>query len=384
MKENYSILLMGKLYNAHMDRFVRNLKLINPKANFDCFGQKVEGQEMSNDYKSCFRECHIVEFSENFYHVPGLRTLEIIHNWRKHFKSFAKGRHYDIVNIHFPTYTLRYIIDDLKLIADNIVLFPWGSDVYRISSRARQELSKVYSAADYILATDRFANDCKLFFSIPDEKIIEGRIGSESIDYILENYDKQSTIESKKLLGIENNYVISCGYNASPEQHHLEMIKAIASIKDSLPTQLVLLFPVTYPKNPVYVDKLKASASQYGLKSVFFDNYLEIKDLFTIRQASDMFIHIQTTDANNASLKEYVLLNKNCINGAWLRYPDIEEEGYTPYYLVHNIEDLSDVVLDAYKNGAIPLRERSKQSIENLGSKICAKNINDFFMRISH
>ncbi len=383
MKEDYSILMMGKLYNPHMERFVRNLKFVNSHVTIDCFGQLIEGKEMPSDYRNCFRQCELVSFSHCFDSIPVLRSIEIINNWRKHFHAFSKGKHYDIVNIHFPVYVLRYIIKDVRRIADNIVLTPWGSDVYRINKLNIKNLKIVYGKADYVAVSGRFADDCSKIFHIPQEKIVGLKIGSESIDTIISLREAISSVEAKKQLGISNSYVISCGYNSSPAQRHKCIIESIGRIKGQLPDSLVLLFPVTYPKNPVYIEELKQQVKSLKIKAIFFEDFLDNEALFLLRQATDMFIHVQTTDASNASIKEYILLKKNCINGSWLRYPEIEG-CKLPYYLVDNLDDLGDVVLDAYKKGPVKIEESVMKYIEHLGSKSTAEETNNFFMSICH
>lgn len=379
MKKKYSILMMGKVYNNHMERYVRSMKNVNPEIDIDCFEQQDENLAMPSNYHSLFRECKLVYFTHYFSAIPGVHTLELIYNWRKEFHKFSQNHHYDIVNIHFPGYMMRYILEDLKKIADNVVLTPWGSDVYRIGKKKQKLLSKVYKAADYIIARGRFAEDCMQLFSIPPSKVIEGGMGSETIDYIVSHKHQITTEDAKRHLGLTGSYVVTCGYNASIGQQHIEMINAIYKIKDKLPSKLVLLFPLTYPHNPEYINKLKEMVVSKGIKGVFLDDYLDLDSLYIVRQATDMFIHIQITDANNASLKEYLLLGKTCVNGAWMHYPDIEVYGSCPYYLVDDTGKLGDVILDAYNNGPKVINERAIMNIEQLGSISAAKEINRFF-----
>ena len=382
MKVNYDILLLGDLYSDHMVRFVRNLKQVNADIIIDGFQPSKKDKIIPTDYQTYFRELTIAEFSHYFNSIPGLRTTEIIANWRKHFHTFAKGKHYDIVNIHFPNYVLRYIINDVKRIADKIVVIPWGSDVYRVSNRKKKILKHVFDAADFVIARDRFAEDCQKLF-VPSEKMIQGGMGSETIDFILDHKKDVSTDEAKRCLGIKDSYAISCGYNASPAQRHLRIIEAIGHIKKQLPENLILIFPVTYPPNKSYVDELKSAVREIGIKALFYDRYLDLEQLFMLRQATDMFIHVQTTDANNASLKEYLLLEKNCINGGWMTYPDLEKDGYKPFYVVETVDDMEEAILEAYTKGALLIKKETLLNIEKLGYRKSSQVVNNLFMSIS-
>lgn len=383
MKVNYSILLLGNIYGEHTIRFVRNLKNENPKVQIDCFGIK-EDKKLPEEYLSCIRDFYIVDFSKRFWAIPGLRNFELIYNWREHFHQFAKGRHYDIAQIHYPEYTISYILRDLRAIADNLIVTPWGSDVYRISKRKRDIVRQLYKEADYVTgAGDRFTKDFMQIFRVPQEKFAHADLGSETIDYIADHKDLMTTEEAKHILGVDGYYTIGCGYNASAGQQHLKIIESIDKVKGKLPKNLMLLFPVTYPQNPSYLESIKKAVEERGLKAKWFENYLDIKSLFELQMATDMFIHVQTTDANSTSLKEYILCGKNCINGGWLEYDDIEQEGMKPYHVVDDLESLGDVIVGAYHHGNPKVTDFVYQHIESLGCKPAAKCWNNLFMSIS-
>ena len=383
MKVDYSLLLLGEFYDNHTARFVRNLKRVNPGISIDFFTPNIRWKSIPTDYIEYFRECNIVDFSRVFHYVPFLNEKERIFNWKKHFRGFIKNRHYDIVNIHYPQSVYSYVLPEIKEVSDNLVLTPWGSDVLRANKRERKLLMTLYNSADFVTGHgDRFTDEFMNLFNIPRNKYVHADLGAETIDYIAEHKTELNGAEAKQLLGIEGCYAITCGYNASSAQCHSVMIKAIGHIKDKLPSNLVLLFPVTYPKNEKYISHLQSIVNEYGLNALWFDKYVDLGTLFLLRQATDMFIHIQTTDANNASLKEYLLLGKNCINGSWLKYPDVEEDARCPYHLVDDVSSLESVILKAYSEGPLSLSDKAIRVIESLGCKPAAKGWNDFFMSI--
>jgi len=384
MKENYSVLFLGKIYDNHMVRFVRNLKYVNPNIKIDCFGPCIKGREMPSGYKSLFDDCKIVSFSSCLKKIPGLRSIEDIINWHKSFGDFAKSRKYDIVNIHYPSYIYKYILKDLKRLTDNIILTPWGSDVYRINAHQQRLLQKLYNEAKYVTGSgDRFTKDFMRIFNVPQEKFIRADIGSETIDYII-NHEKQcKSEEAKRFLGIENHYAITCGYNAAEAQQHIKIIEAIARVKEKLPQNLILLFPVTYPQKHNYIESLKSIVNNLGIEALFFEHYLDLDKLFILQQATDMFIHVQTTDANSTSIKEYLLLDKNCINGSWMKYDDIEDDNYKPYHTVDNIEHLDEALIEAIRLGTPAITDKIKNRIKDLGCLRAAQRWNSIFSSIN-
>lgn len=384
MKEDYSLLLIGQFYDNHSVRFVRNLKKTNPKAQIDYFTPVIKGKGIPADYLDYFRAVEMVDFSHLFRYIPILNKKEERFNWKRSFRSFSQGKHYDVVNIHYPRSINSLIIPELRQIADNIVLTPWGSDVLRSTDKERRVLQKLYDKADYVTGHgDRFTDEFMRIFNVPKQKFVHADLGTETIDYIAEHKTEIGTEQAKRQLGIEGNYVITCGYNASPAQNHLKIIDSIGRIKELLPHKLVLLFPLTYPRNPDYVIQLRNVVDNYGLHALWFDQFLDLESLFILRQATDMFIHLQKTDANNASLKEYLLLGKNCINGSWLQYPDVEDNGKKPFYEVQSLNDLDTIILESYQNGARTVSPNATRLIESFGCKPAAVRWNQFFMSIS-
>ena len=219
-------------------------------------------------------------------------------------------------------------------------------------------------------------------FNLNKEKIITFDLGSEAIDYILANKDTINNSEAKRKLGIANMFAITCGYNASPAQQHVLMIDAIYKIKDQLPSDLILLFPFTYGGDEEYKKMIKKHVMDLNLKALFVEEFLEMPDLFNLRQATDLFIHIQITDANSTSVGEYLLCEKKVVNGAWLKYDELEKSGVIPYFIVNDIATLDQDLLAAYKS---EMPQFDKSILETLEEKSCAvnaKKANTSFMKI--
>ena len=145
----------------------------------------------------------------------------------------------------------------------------------------------------------------------------------------------------------------------------------MAKIKDQLPDALTLLFPFTYGGTPEYRNCVKKACEDAGVKALFFENFLELPDLFRLRQATNMFIHVQTTDANSTSFGEYLLCGKKIINGSWLKYDELEFDGNVPYYVVQEIDKLDETIMRAYHAEEQDISERL---LNLLKEKSCAVN----------
>lgn len=147
----------------------------------------------------------------------------------------------------------------------------------------------------------------------------------------------------------------------------MEIIDSISKVRAKLPTNITLFFPFTYGGSSEYKESVKSRVSELGFKGVYCETYLDLSTLMRLRIATNMFIHIQTTDANNSSLKEYLYFDKNVINGKWLQYDDIEKEDYRPYHITKTVDDLSQTIEQAYREGPVPLRKEVKETIEHYG-----------------
>lgn len=384
MKVNYKLLIIGNVYDNHLIRFIKHLKLVNPNANIEVASLK-QGKEISKEVTNSVNKVYLTDNKMIVVNIPIVRSLIQLIYYVWSIKKIVKHERYDIINIHFPKYDHSFILPLLKKSTNNIVLTPWGSDVYRIGKTKRFILKYLYKNANYVTGVDKFKfkRDVENIYNIPKYRQVNLAIGSEMIETVSLLRDQITTEDAKKHFGIEGKYVITCGYNASKAQRHKHIIESIAKIKDSLPSNLLLLFPFTYPADKEYKDEIKKVVDSFNLKAIYFEHYLDNEELFYVRQCTDMFIHIQTTDAHNGSLMEYLLLNKKIINGSWLIYDDMEVFGGKPYVSVDKLDDLPSVILRTYKMDEPKTNEPLRDYIAGFGVSAVARAWNRFFEKIA-
>lgn len=377
----YSILVVGDVYDNHIIRYVTNLKRENPNVKIDLFAIR-RGQTIPERLNTAISNIYWQEEWEGGNKLS--RMLRKVKGIITPLKQIVKTKQYNIVNIHFPMEEYCFAMSYFKRIGETILITPWGSDIYRAGKRGRFLLRHVFNEADFVCGTgNRFGKDVQRFFNLPDSKIVNLDIGSESIDYVSEHKDIISPAQARKKLNLDGDYFITCGYNARPEQNHIAILEAIGLVRHQLPEETSVILPLTYPKDKLYIDDIKRKVKDLSLKAYYFEDYLSLDKLFLMRQATDMFIHVQDTDANAASVQEYILLNKNVVNGSWLRYEELETS-CIPYNCVESLDKLPSSIVDAYKKGAQKVPTETIKYIESYGWKPWIKKWNEFFIRISN
>lgn len=95
-----------------------------------------------------------------------------------------------------------------------------------------------------------------------------------------------------------------------------------------------------------------------------------------------MFIHAQKTDANSASIAEYMICGTTIVNAAWLNYSNREIYG-KPYYEFSDFRELPEVILNAYNNGSL-VSEELVSDMKKLGWKYWASKWIDLYKGNHH
>lgn len=389
-KPDYSILIIG-IYGhpSHVIRFVRNLKLANPSASVSLLTDR-EPAVFPDEIHACLSEFIKWRISSRLIQYSCINRLINRVSSLIQILRLERNRQYDVINIHFPQSFMSHWMKHLRKMSKSIVVTPWGSDVLRVKGkRNRKQLAHVFQMTDFITVGPKgdigktLVNEMK----IDESKFHPLAWGSETIDYISEHITKVSSEDAKRELGLESRYVITCGYNAFKEQRHEQMINAIHEIRSQLPSELILLFPVTYgfsygTQKKDYVDKLKKQCKECGLDAVFYEDYLSVEAVFYLRRASDMFIHVQTTDAGNSTVMEYCICGSKLVHGSWMHYKWLD---YSPafYFSVDNIDHLSETVLKACNSSGMKVPHEVVEIILKRGWKAKMRLWNEFFASIA-
>ena len=364
------ILIVGNLADDKwIGNLIRRVKVANPSLVIDCFWSKLTEEEPCDSSKFCgLIQRTTRHFPAFLYKIPRLRILIKEKDITLSFKEFIFGRmtenvQYDVVNYHYLGNETLKCWEQIKEISQTTLLMPWGSDVLRRSRQYTMRMKLYISHYDFICASDnpRFKQELIDKLGVKESQFVDLDFGSESIDRLMDN-EQISREDAKEALGLAGKYIITVGYNAHEEQHHIEVLEALTSIKDRMPQNTLLVFPMTYGGKQ-QVERVKLKVEQAGFEYKIYDQYLSYQDIVYLRKCSDMFVHAQTTDSNSASLAEYLFCGCTVVNAGWLKYEHFEQFG-TPYYTFVNFESLPQVLEKAIANGSLVnqnLKEYLKQ-----------------------
>ncbi len=134
--------------------------------------------------------------------------------------------------------------------------------------------------------------------------------------------------EVKKKLGLNTEKIqVTIGYNASPGQQHLEIIKEIANVSEKLKSRIELVFLMTYGGNYTYIKQVENELKKSNFNYQIVAEQLTEEQICMFRIASDITLNFQTTDGFSASIQEHFFAGSVMLLANWLPYEWLREKG---------------------------------------------------------
>lgn len=281
------------------------------------------------------------------YHIPKIRTFVRRLCSRIFINKNIKPN--DIIVIHFldPGY-LRFI-NQLKNRTDNIIIHWWGSDLYRSNDKEKERLLKILRKSKKHILVRGMNNYFKIHFPSESNKIVFSIFGIKLLDTmnsLKTNFDLEKQ-KAKFSLPLDK-IIISCSYNGSPGQQHLEIIDALSLLSPELKSEIFLVFPMTYGCDEIYINEVDKKLSNSRIKYLIVTKYLTSQDLAVLRLITDITINIQITDGFSASIRESLYAGNILIIGEWLPYDEIKEWGV--FFIETSIPNLKDTIENTLVN----------------------------------
>ncbi len=236
---------------------------------------------------------------------------------------------YDVINVHFGNAANNPYINLFREKGKKLVVTIWGSDYDRVPDETRQAARKLYDEADVInFGNPDMRDDFTSYFNSYANKTAIAGFGDDKLTKIANFSTTESRETSKQEVGIPKDaLVITCGYKAFHILQHHKILDALETIRETIPDNHVLVFPLTYHRDEKYVSDLKDRLSKSGFNHVIYEDFLTDDNLTRLRVASDIYITIPVTDGASFSLLEYMTAGNVVVAGDWLPYKFHKELG---------------------------------------------------------
>ncbi len=360
------VLFIGSLQIKHIRRLVSKISSSvadNLEIQMFDYGLSNNGDYPFRVHSLCLNKIRLF-----LIHLPKIGVVfRMLFDYRFLSRLMKQEQFSTVILLSVPMESYLYVKLAHKYKSKSLMM-ALGSDILRVN-RLVSYLQKIaFDESDYVAANKeyRFSREMINKFDIPDCKCVPLGFGADAITLIGELKGKYSKEFMQERLNLPHSvYTIVCGYNATLMQRHEIMIKALLQNIDVLPNDYLVIVPLTYGINKdEIIERINKIKDVDKLNIRFLEEYMTAEEVAYLRLITDLFIHVQTTDAYNASLQEFILAGAQCINGAWLEYDTLEKNG-VPYYKLQKIEDLPNY-LRAFFTNKLPLVNVTDECVDEI------------------
>lgn len=316
-----------------------------------------ECNHMSTDYKvDSYHPLDKCIWDSFVRHIPRLRSIYAEQRAVCTYRRLITSESYDIVIV----YQIPRFADKLVTIAHEngtkIVFEPFGSDILRVSGAVKDRLNNAFSNVDGVVGrtNSNVLIAAQNEYKVPQNKIKEQREIAGGVIRLKKQMGKLSRKEMHDEVGIPySDYNIVCGYSGRESHRHREIIDALIAVKDVLPQNYQIVFPMTYGAGAHheliinYAARLKTICDEAGLNTYFMTDFKSFEQIAYLHLITDLFIEIQPTDNGNAFMIESLYAQNQIVTGRWLNYKRFEQFG-EPYFLIDRPEDLADKLREIF------------------------------------
>lgn len=351
---NKNILFVGSLGHQHIQGFVSSLK---SQSDLVFYGISYSENVPTN---GLFEEVTTVGNTKNKVINQFLRIVKPIGC------IFRLRKKVSVVQFHALSIYAFMSAPLARLFGLKVSYFIWGSDLMRANKFQRLLASIVYHSVHSVVCDSSSVKDifCTRYPVLKD-KIVVNYFGSPVIDKMNELLKNENKLERNNNL-YKGKIVVMCGYNASPEQNHINIIRALSKHRN----EVHLILPMTYRKSAGYSEKVKEELERLNFSYTFLEDFLADEEMCKYEIDTDVFIHMQQTDAFSSSVAEHLFLGNVVINAEWIIYPDLINNGViyksANFSNLENIIDDTLVNLNMYKSEA----SQNKNKIYELKSQL--------------
>ena len=284
-------------------------------------------------------------------------------------KDVAKVRaqvHFDYIHVQYVSFKSLLLARLIQQRGTKLLATFWGSDISVRDDRTVKRLDFLLKGFDEIIAT-----------AARTEYVARGKLSAKNVAKLctiglgLESLDTIHTLKKsgadrdqiRETMGIPTDAVtVAVGYNARPMQQHLPVLNALGTLPPEIKEKLFIMLPMTYLRegNEAYIDQVRSTCEAQGFRYREFDRFMVDPENSYLRMSADIYINAQESDALSGSVLEFMYSGAVMLNGEWLNYPGLREQGLV-FYEFDEFSHLPDMITD-YLDGKISCG--SEESLE--------------------
>ncbi len=332
------LLLYGNANHQFNTNYVKWLRKVGVEFQIDVLSDRPIKEEV-NDYYGRVTE---INFGTFFYRVirqvKGLRRLYSFLLFSLKFKSIVDCDcvHVQILNMH----AAYFVLFVKKYTKARIIISIWGSDYYQHNKKGKHIFLSACNVADKITFTNEKTKEQFIDeFKWNKNNLFLCRFGLAPLELLAKV--RNTKIEAKKALGWDHKKLaITIGYNLSPFQQHLKILKELYELK-VFSDQIEIVLPITYAGSENYKKALISKLNKLPFDYFIYDQFLSDEKIAQLRWASDIMVQLQVTDQFSGSMQEHLFARNVVITGSWLPYQTMIEYGIE-FIRIDSVENLSD------------------------------------------
>ncbi len=260
---------------------------------------------------------------------------------------------YDIIQVHYVSSFLKTIAPYFHQKSKKVVTSFWGSDFYKESNKSREKIAQnILKYSDAItLGNPEMIDHFKQFYYPKFQNPELCFFGNDLIEQ-MQLLKETNKFQSKNYLQFDAHKItITLSYNASQNNQHLKILESFSSNEYFLSKkdQVELIVPLTYGGTKEYLASIQKKLNELPFSFQILDTFLTPEQVFHLRNATDIFIHLPLSDALSGSLREHLFAKNLVITGNWLPYRILKSNSIYIHQL-NSIEELPQKLNDLLAN----------------------------------
>ena len=355
--------IIGNASSVWMKEYIKSIHIKNGHKVYLTVYERLN-DEYSDEYNKMGVE--LVVIGKNNGKIEKIKKLVRLINFSiRH----SKNERFDIIEIQSPPHNMQaYVISlCLKIMKSKVFLMFWGSDILDISKKEAYYLEKIVKQSDIINRPGVNAYSAfKTYFGNKYKKKFTPyslRFGTLALPYI-EKISREMTVkESKCYLGLDHDKIsVAIGYNGKNRQQHMKVIEAIKNIDIRYKNKIQLIFHMVGNNDYGYRKSIIDNCQKYGFEFIILDGVLDFEQIAVLRNATDIFIHAQTTDGLSGTIRECLYSGVKVINPEWIPYDELKKIDID-YIEYSNFDDLNNCLIECIDDPLLIDREKNKMLI---------------------